>query len=550
MVASVSHFGCDQNGDRQMRRRMSRRAWGAILLSATLVPAVTWVTSRTQSAGAVASVPVATPIHHVIVIMEENHSFDNYFGTFPGANGIPSGVCIPDPAKGGCSSPYHMITNYTHDLSHNAVDVPKDIDGGKMDGFVADEQKFCKCSSDESLGYFTNEDIPDFWRYAGDYTLSDNLFDSIASWSYPTHLGMVSDWSALCTSPTNPMSCTATPYLGADPLDSSTWPANSIPWTDITWLLHRYGVSWGYYVAPGTEPDCVQDPCTTGQGAGTPSMWNPLPWFEDVQQDGQLGNIRDINYFYTVAASGQLPEVSWIVPNTEESGHPGVSTNADSETYVVKLINAIESSPEWSSTAIFLAWDDWGGEYDHVVPPSVDINGFGLRVPSILISPYAKQGYVDPQLMSFDSYNKFIEDNFMGGTRLNPATDERPDSRKTVREALPILGNFLNDFNFEEPPSPPVLLPTLAVPQTLVPGTSISLTGEYFQPGDMVTVTFNCGAPDCSGGVVAARVRASADGAIAANVTVPLAIPFGQIDVSAAGSNPLTYFGVTQAEVQ
>jgi phospholipase C len=115
-------------------------------------------------------------------------------------------------------------------------------------------------------------------------------------------------------------------------------------------------------------------------------------------------------------------------------------------------------SPDWSSTAIFLAWDDWGGFYDHVDPPKVDGAGYGLRVPGIVISPYARRGYVDHQTLSFDAYAKFIEDDFLGGRRLDPTTDGRPDPRPDVRENLPILGNLQHDFDFTQKPRPPLIL--------------------------------------------------------------------------------------------
>ena len=117
-------------------------------------------------------------------------------------------------------------------------------------------------------------------------------------------------------------------------------------------------------------------------------------------------------------------------------------------------------SPDWDSTAIFLSWDDWGGFYDHVIPPAVDQNGYGLRVPAMVISPYARRGYIDHQTYSSDAYLKFIEDDFLGGSRLNPATDGRPDPRPDVRENEPILGNLAEDFNFSQVPRPPLLLPT------------------------------------------------------------------------------------------
>jgi phospholipase C len=127
--------------------------------------------------------------------------------------------------------------------------------------------------------------------------------------------------------------------------------------------------------------------------------------------------------------------------------------------YVTRLINAVMRSPDWSSTAIFLAWDDWGGFYDNVAPPHVDENGYGLRVPGLVISPYAKSGYIDHQTLSFDAYNKFIEDDFLGGQRLDPSTDGRPDPRPTVRDNVPILGDLVADFDFNQQPRKPTLLP-------------------------------------------------------------------------------------------
>ena len=121
-------------------------------------------------------------------------------------------------------------------------------------------------------------------------------------------------------------------------------------------------------------------------------------------------------------------------------------------------------SPDWDSTAIFLSWDDWGGFYDHVVPPHVDENGYGLRVPGIVISPYARQGYIDHQILSHDAYVKLIEDIFINDQRIDPATDGRPDPRPDVREDLSILGNLLSDFDFTQTPRSPLILPIHPAP--------------------------------------------------------------------------------------
>src|SRR5262249_15452197 len=116
-------------------------------------------------------------------------------------------------------------------------------------------------------------------------------------------------------------------------------------------------------------------------------------------------------------------------------------------------------SPDWNSTAIFLSWDDWGGFYDHVVPPTVDENGYGLRVPGLVISPYAKTAYIDHQVLSHDAYLKFIEDDFLSGQRIDPKTDGRPDPRPNFRKNPTQLGDLVNDFDFTQPPRPPLVLP-------------------------------------------------------------------------------------------
>lgn len=121
-------------------------------------------------------------------------------------------------------------------------------------------------------------------------------------------------------------------------------------------------------------------------------------------------------------------------------------------------------SPEWKSTAIFLTWDDWGGFYDHVAPPVVDPLGYGIRVPGLVISPYARRGYVDHQTLSFDAYLKFIEDDLLASARLDPKTDGRPDPRPDLRESSPILGDLTRDFDFTQTPRAPLLL--LERPQT------------------------------------------------------------------------------------
>jgi phospholipase C len=177
-----------------------------------------------------------------------------------------------------------------------------------------------------------------------------------------------------------------------------------------------------------------------------------------VHEDGQLGNIQTHVDFEREAANGTLPAVSWLVPGNLASEHPSAGTPISAgQAYVTTMINAAMQGPDWDSTAIFLTWDDWGGFYDHVEPPHVDRNGYGLRVPGIVISPWVRRG-IDHQVLSFDAYLKLIEDRFLAGQRLDPATDGRPDSRPTVREEVGVLGDLANAFDFSQPPLPPLIL--------------------------------------------------------------------------------------------
>ncbi len=409
-------------------------------------------------------------IQHVVVIMQENRSFDEYFGTYPGADGIPPGTCVPDPASGGCVKPFHDPADVNRGGPHGAANATADIDGGKMDGFVGQAEfgrKRCKNPNNprcgggrvtDVMGYKTGADIPNYWAYARNFVLQDHMFESARSWSLPSHLFMVSGWSAYCSNPQVPSTCQSS-LLNPDTDLPGGGP--DYGWTDLTYLLHQHGVSWRYYVAQGTQPDCDDDAmaCTPkAQNVGTPEIWNPLPDFVTVHQDGQLGNVQPVADFFGAARGGHLPAVSWVVPNGRYSEHPPALVS-DGQFWVTSLVNAIMRGPDWRSTAIFLSWDDWGGFYDHVVPPTVDGNGYGLRVPGLVISPYARRGYVDHQTLSFDAYLKFIEDDFLGGQRLDPKTDGRPDPRPTVRERAAVLGNLAKDFDFNQPPRRPLLLP-------------------------------------------------------------------------------------------
>jgi len=425
-------------------------------------------------------------IQHVVIITQENRSFDEYFGTYPGADGIP-GLgghpgplpCVPDPGR-PCVKPFHDRNDRNLGGPHRQRDAHADIGGGQMNGFVAVqrrgrrgcEQVFnpaCGVSTGPSdvMGYHTQAELPNYWAYARNFVLQDHMFQSDASWSLPSHLYTVSAWSAHCLS-SDPTSCVNQDENPGFPPDYQRHalgvPNPTVPvyaWTDLTYLLHKVGVSWAYYVFAGSEPDCQNSSIScppVRQSASTPGIWNPLPYFSTVQQDGQISNIQNLKNFYAAAKAGTLPAVSWIDPNGAVSEHPPALISKG-QTYVTGLINAIMHSPNWSSTAIFLNWDDWGGFYDHVAPPTVDANGYGLRVPGMVISPYARRGLVDHSTYSFDAYLKFIEDDFLGGQRLDPNSDGRPDPRPDVRESLPQLADLTHDFDFSQTPRPAMVLP-------------------------------------------------------------------------------------------
>lgn len=442
-------------------------------------------------------------IEHIVMIMQENRTFDHYFGMFPGAEGFPIDengqidICIPNPYDpGNCMRPTHDPRERQVGGPHNYRSHVTSVNDGKMDGFLQAfkdatkpcpktakprEAAWCERTTDNPLnvmGYKLEEDIPNYWRYAREFVLQDHMFAASNSWSVPAHLYKVSGWSARCGS-RDPMSCV---NAGDDPDAPASWKQSryrkihdvedpdDVPefdeptyaWTDITYLLHAHDVSWASYIFAGEEPDCdeIAGPiiCTPGrQHARTSNIWNPLPNFVTVQDNHQLGNIKPMKMFDRAVEKGTLESVVWLTPNGAVSEHPR-SKVSDGQAWVTRVVNRIMRSDLWESTVIFVSYDDYGGFYDHVVPPVVDVNGYGMRVPGLVISPYAKRGFIDKQILSHDAYLKFIEDVFLDGQRLDPRTDGRPDRRISVREDVPILGDLRASFDFTQPPRPPLIL--------------------------------------------------------------------------------------------
>jgi phospholipase C len=248
-------------------------------------------------------------IKHVVIIMQENRSFDHYFGTFPGADGIPAGTCVPiDPANpsAGCVQPYSTTSVNQTGAPHSYNSEVADVDSGRMDGFVAQQiQAFnaalargrCtqppnpqrpnpKCDgyyNHDVMSYYTAATLPNYWAYAQNFMLEDHLFEPSAGASLQAHLMMTSEWQAVCAQVTDPMSCTTTVV----PVLPTAFNPTPYAWTNLTWLLNRAGVPWRYYLEFGAIPDCVSgfDDCAPGtQTTGTPSLWNPLPAFHDLRR--------------------------------------------------------------------------------------------------------------------------------------------------------------------------------------------------------------------------------------------------------------------------
>jgi phospholipase C len=426
-------------------------------------------------------------ITHVIVIVQENRSFDHYFGTYPGADGYPRDaegridVCVPDPRAGRCWRPYHDTNLFDAGGPHGLRGSMISENGGRMDGFVrAFEQIGNGCvrrphdfacrqaergsaGQPDVMGYHTAQEIPNYWAYARRFVLQDHMFAPESSWTLPAHLFLVSGWAATCPDLHDAMSCRSDlefPGGNAAGHGRKMWiPADGAPrpyiWADITWLLHEHHASWAYYVGSGTclRPGCGRSP----DQEDTAPVQNTLPGFKTVEVDHQLRNIQSNERYFAAAADGSLPNVSWVMPTTNRGEHPPDDIG-NGQAWVTKVVNAAMAGPGWLHTAIFITWDDWGGFYDHVAPPTVDANGYGIRVPALMISPWARPGFVDHQTLSFDAYLKFIEDRFLGGARLDPRTDGWPDARPTVREEARQLGDLYTEFNFDQEPIDPLIL--------------------------------------------------------------------------------------------
>lgn len=439
----------------------------------------------------------SSKIQHLIFIVQENHSFDNYFGTYPGANGLPN-VSIPinplnvsagymspfhlnntipvsivgDELPPGISDPeelaaqannisspfYHYNSESTGtDLAHEWEVAHQDYNNGKMDGFVAAEGPL-------TMGYYDRSDIPYYWDYADHYVIDDNFFSSMLGPSLPNHLYIASgsngptvndgsSWIQNGGIINNPAL-----WAWAGSLDSPkvNWPGVSLNWATLAQELTTSNMSWRWY-------DGDTNPLAA-------TLWNVLPLFTyfETHPADLAANVKSTSNFVTDAQNNNLPAVSWIMPGSWQpptlpevfkdestrvnsvSEHPPARSDCGMD-YVSYLVNQVMQSPAWNSTAIVVTWDDWGGFYDHVAPPQVDQFGLGFRVPSLVISPWAKTHYIDHTQYEFSSLLRLAEDNF---------------NLKTLGARDATSNNMMNSFNFNQTPLPPLIEPANFVYET------------------------------------------------------------------------------------
>ena len=378
-------------------------------------------------------------IQHIVFLVKENRSFNNYFGTFPGALGATSG-----PVSDGQTIPLGHTPDRVRDMGHSWKDALTAINGGKMNQF--DLVQFGNINGDYmSMSQMYQTDIPNYWAYAQTFTLSDETFSSLKGGSFPNHLyTILADNAEVIGNPNEPghplfsswgcdaVTGTTVELQSTTGVQSYVFPCfNNMTEGD---LLNTAGISWKSY-APGAS--------TAGYA------WNTYDSIDHIRNSSVWSeNVVPYTNFVTDAAAGNLPAVSWLVPDTADSDHGPASTCAG-ENWVVQQINAVMQGPDWPSTAIFLTWDDFGGFYDPAVPAAPDYYGFGPRVPMIIISPYSLAGQVVHTQYEFSSVLKFIETRFGLGNL-------------TLRDLN--AADMTDAFNFNQTPLPPLVLKTRTCP--------------------------------------------------------------------------------------
>lgn len=367
-----------------MTHALSRTGLAVIASALLLVISVLLLALTTPAAGPTA--PVATtPIAHVVEIMMENHAFDNLFGTFPGTIGFSPNASVPN-GEGGNVSPYWIDGYTTPDLPHDRASELADLDGGRMDGFVEQMAQYNASAPDTPMGYYNASEIGGYWALAREFVLCDRYFQSVIGPTVPNRLYAMAGSSAGIT--------------------SDSIPSGGVDLTTIFDQLSSVGLSWRYFYA-------------AGEGAPIPLSLAPLR-----ETPSEVRSVVPMDSLLPMIEAGALPAVTFVDPegSATYSEHPPQNVTVG-EAWSLSIIDAIEASPSWNSTAIFLTWDEGGGFYDSLVPPVADGLGDGFRVPMLVISPFAEGGGVRSTTFDHTSVLKFIDQNW-GLPYLDPRVAE------------------------------------------------------------------------------------------------------------------------------
>ncbi|MDQ2907751.1 MAG: hypothetical protein M3R44_00190 [Candidatus Eremiobacteraeota bacterium] len=381
--------------------------------------------------------PSASAIKHVIIVVQENRSFDNLFSGYPGADTATTGALH----DGRTIALQPVALEDGRDIGHFHYSFEAAYDNGKRDGFDLEQGYGIVHGSYQVIpgsdprlpyAYVPPSEVGPYRQLAAAYTLGDRTFESNSGPSYPAHQYLIAGQSGDADEvPTvAPWGCdapqgTVVPQLAPDGSDT-TGVAPCFDYATLADRMDAAGVSWRYYTPPLKAPS-----------GNTFSAFDAIRHIR-YGNDWTTDEINPETQIFNDVASGALPAVSWVIPSFPNSDHPLAASNTG-PSWVASVVNAVGASPYWSSTAIFVVWDDWGGWYDHVPPPRVDAMGLGFRVPLLVISPYAKHGYVSHVQHEFGSILHFTEETF---------------GLKTLgtRDAL---SDDLNDcFDFSQKPAP------------------------------------------------------------------------------------------------
>ncbi len=367
--------------------------------------------------------PEGKYLKHVVVIVQENRTFNDIFAGFKGADSVTYGY-----THSGSKVRLRAITFKGPDILHNWGNAMADWNGGRMNGFDRSLYTNGAPAGTYTYAYLQRKQVAPYWTMAHEYALADHMFPTMFGPTFTAHIDLIASTTNLTADeaevdgPTGqPWGCdapsgTRTFLLNPQRVESGDGPFPCFTQYDtIAETLDAAGVTWKYY-AP-----------TVKYAGGR--LWSPFAAIRQVRYgpDWKRNVISPSTTVLTDAATGKLAQVSWVIPNAADSDHAG-SESDKGPSWVAGVVNAIGESQYWNTTAIVVLWDDWGGWYDSVPPPQLDFVGLGIRVPCIIISPYAKSAYVSHTQYEFGSVLKFIEETFALPS-LGPASRGYTDTR-------------------------------------------------------------------------------------------------------------------------